>query len=58
MQVEENKTASLEVFFLLVTEKAAFLIFHSNFPCISMDMLQNEALVLLGRLVEAYCHNP
>ena len=25
-----------------------------NFPCISMDMLQIGALVLLGRLVEAY----
>ncbi len=24
-----------------------------NFPCISMDMLQIGALVLLGRLVEA-----
>ncbi len=28
-----------------------------NFPCISMDMLQIGALVLLGRLVEAYLLN-
>ncbi len=26
-----------------------------KFPCISMDMLQMGALVLLGRLVEAMC---
>ncbi len=25
-----------------------------NFPCISMDMLKIGALVLLGRLVEAF----
>ena len=27
---------------------------NKNFPCISMDLLQIGALVLLGRLVEAY----